>query len=331
MPNFDAGHYFLTVLAPIRMDPEMRDNRNRSRRHLIRETLAAMPSGEKTAASRNRVQDNPFARTTRTHFARFVVLDDVVFNGRVPSDTLLDRISGGDPLVPQPVDRLTTPFLIFVADFDAATGSDKERDAYLSGLWNSMSTELTGIFRHCVGFENVKTAEDFCRYIGKCQIETTMPFNDYWSAPPALKNITILPFAIGTLGGALLLLAGVILLLCAVILALLMLPYGERFLSYGSIGLAVGLVLAILGVISGIRAVTRQAQIPFPASAPPAPASDLPTVLKSLYVQRAFTTLAIETQGKSDKELYDEFGAFLAKTQPMNLGAPTQPPGVIGV
>ena len=37
------------------------------------------------------------------------------------------------------------------------------------------------IFGHCVGFEGVATADDFHDYITRCQVETTMPFNDYWA------------------------------------------------------------------------------------------------------------------------------------------------------
>ena len=310
MPNFDAGHYFLTVLAPIRLDPDMQDNKIRSRRHMIREKLTAMPSGERTVASRGVGENYPFARNAKTHFARFFVLDDVVFNGRVSGDSLLDRLSGSDPLDPQPVDRLSTPFLIFVADFDAQSAGDNELNAYLSELWTSMGAELTAIFRHCVGFEAVKTAQDFCVYIKKCQIETTMPFNDYWSAAPALKDITLLPYLIGAGTGAVLILAS---------------------LFYGGLWLIAGLLVLILSAVLGYLALMHAARLAFPISSPPAPGPDLPAVLKSLYVQRAFTALAIDVQGESDQQLYDKFGAFLAATQPNDLTAPTQSPGVIGV
>lgn len=310
MPNYDAGHYFLTVLAPIRMDPELRDGKTHSRRHLIREALASMPSAEKTQASRGLGHDNPFARTTRTHFARIIVLDDVIYNGRVSGNALWDRITGVDPLDPQPVDRLTTPFLIFVADFDAASGSDTERDAYLTTLWDSMEPELNYVLRHCIGYENVKSASDFCAYIAKCQIETTMPFNDYWSTPPALTDIVLLPYFIG-LG------VGVLMILAAI--------------AYGWMWAVAGLLIVALSVVLGYYGLINKAGVPFPVSAPPAPQSDLPTVLKSLYVQRAFTRFAIKTQGADDQALHTAFGELLAETQPANLPSPTQQPGVIGV
>ena len=311
MPNYDAGHYFLTTLAPVRLDSILIDGQSHSRRHLIREALADMPTGWRTVASQGKDPDIPFARNTRTHFARFIVLDDVVFNGRVQGDSLLDRIRQLSPLTPQPVDRLSTPFLIFVADFDANSGADDELKNYVTNLWAAMSVELVRIFQHCVGFESVKTADGFFGYIKKCQVETTMPFNDYWSVAPGLSDVSLTPYFIG--GGA------------ALILAVASLLFGSAWLSFA------GLLALILVVFLAYRKVMDTAQVPFPKSPPPAPSSDLPTVLKALYLQRAFTDLAIRSQGQSDQALYNSFGVFVAENKPNDAAAPTQRPGVIGV
>ena len=193
MPNYDAGHYFLTAVMPIRMDSVLIDGQSHARRHLIREALAAMPMGERTVASQGKGDRSPFVRSNRTHFVRIFVLDDVVFNGRAPKDTLLDKLRKTNLLKPQPVDRLSTPFLFFIVDFDAESGTDSERDAYLTDLWLQASEALTQVFQHCQGFDTVRTAQDFCRYIGHCQVETTMPFNDYWSMPPALHDTDLVP------------------------------------------------------------------------------------------------------------------------------------------
>ena len=206
MPNYDAGHYFLTVLAPIRLDSIIVDGQSHSRRHLIREALADMPTAESTVVSIGKCTNNPFARNTRTHLARFVVLDDVVFNGRVSGDTLVGLALNGvrrpptNPLTPQKVDRLSTPFLIFVADFDAESGADDELRSYLAGLWETMRDELRGIFEHCFGFENVNDPESFFNYIKKCQIETTMPFNDYWSVPLNVPDFDFKPYILAAIG-----------------------------------------------------------------------------------------------------------------------------------
>ena len=201
MPNYDAGHYFLTVFAPIRLDSVLIDGQSHARRHLVREALAALPAGERTVFSKDKGNNSPFARSLSTHFVRMFVLDDVVFNGRAPADTLWSKIVKTNLLKPQPVDRLSTPFLIVSIDFDAAGGDEGELRAYLTDLWGRAAAELTGIFQHCVGFEGVANAPDFCRYILRCQVETTMPFNDYWSVPPALTDLSLTPYLAGTGAG----------------------------------------------------------------------------------------------------------------------------------
>jgi hypothetical protein len=327
MPNFDAGHYFLTALAPVRLDSVLIDGQSHSRRHLIREVLATIPTGERTVASLEIKPKSPFARATRTHFARFIVLDDVVFNARVSGDSLIRAVLGNsrlvtkwrnllterwsDPLVPQPVDRLSNPYLIFVTDFDADSAADYALKDYLTELWNSMPEELTGIFQHCVGFDAVKTDDDFFQYIKKCQIETTMPFNDYWATAPGLHDLNLKPYLYGALGLA--------------ALALIGLVRCKAWLFFGALA-------AIAGVAwFAYRAVMDKAHLPLPKAPPPAPAPDLPTVLKALYVQRRFTQFAIASQGRSDQELYDSFGAFAAENKPNDVAAATQLPGVIGI
>ena len=72
------------------------------------------------------------------------------------------------------------------------------------------------------------------------------------------------------------------------------------------------------------RWILRRGPAPFPT----APGSDLPTVLKSLYLQQHFTRFAIEAQGLSDAELHNRFGAFLTAGKP-GSASPTQPPGEV--
>ena len=311
MPNYDAGHYFLTVMAPIRLDSVVIEGQSHSRRHLIREALAALPTVERTVVSQGVPHDAPFARTTRTHFARFVVLDDTVFNGRDPQDTLIGALRKTDLLKPRPVDRLSTPFLIFVADFDANSDAPAELHGYARALWDSMQAELVSVFQHCVGFEGVNSADAFAAYITRCQVETTMPFNDYWSTPPALKTWNYKPY------------------LVAVGIAALLIAVAAWYKSNGWILLWIVPAIAAIAFVA-YRSVMRMGQEPFPRSPPPGPASDLPTVLKALYLQREFTDLAIDVQGQDDAALYAAFGAFLNRTNPTDISAPTQRPGVIG-
>jgi hypothetical protein len=300
----------------------MVDNQSHSHRHLLRDVLDKIPTGERTAASVGRSGPVPFAKNNRTHLVRFAVLDQTVFNGRVSGDTLLGLVCNKfrpatqrtDPLKPQWVDLLRSPFLLFAADFDAASGSDDELRSYLTGLWNDMSDELNDIFEHCYGFDGVRTANQFFEYVKKCQLETTMPFNDYWSVAPALPDFPFSRYLIG-IG------------LVAVLVGL----GGWYLLGFR----ALSVLLACLAIAGGFfitwQSFKAKAEAPFPMSPAPAPRSDLPTVLKALHVQRSFIELAISVQGKTDQELYDAFGAFVAAQRPDTVGAPTQPPGVVGV
>ncbi|MEJ0092069.1 MAG: hypothetical protein WDN46_01095 [Methylocella sp.] len=266
MPNYDAGHYFLTALAPIRIGSMMVDGQSHSHHQLVRRALAFMPTGERTIVSAGKGTDNPFARNSRTHFARFALLDDVVFNGRVSGDSLLNLAT--NPLKPRRVDHLSTPFLIFTADFDANGGGDDELKTYLTELWATMSEELNDIFRHCVGFGEIAAADGFFDYIKKCQIETTMPFNDYWSVPLNLPDLNLIPYVTAALG-----------LFALSIAAALVTNMPQLW-----IGAILGPVLVVVLLYWKIA---RTARSPFPKSPASAPASNLPTILKALYLQRA--------------------------------------------
>ena len=316
MPNFDSGHYFLTVLAPVRTDPLLIDGQSHSRRHLIKEVLARIPTAERTVVSQGTGKDNPFARCRRTHFARLAVLDDVVFNGRAPQDSIVRSLQGVDPIVPQAVDNLSTPFLIFVADFDAADGSDAALKTIIEDLWATMQYELVEIFQHCWAFDAIGGADGFFGYIKKCQIETTMPFNDYWSTPPTLPTFDFKPYLAGAIG--------------ALVLFVLGLFGGLHMLLLAAI------VVLVADIALGVRGILAAGQHPFPTAPLDFPQPDLPTVLKALYLQRAYTEFAIEAQatragGGGDAALFASFAAFLTTHKPGDVDSPTQPPGVIGV
>lgn len=318
MANYDSGHYFLTLLAPIRMDSVLRDGQSHSRRHLIREALNAMPIGESTIATLNAAPPSPFARNQATHFARFVVIDDVPYNGKVSRDSLVTTLLGVLPknLQPKPatVDQLSTPYLLFTADFDAASGDVSELNRYLEGLWCDMRAELNEVLQHCTGFDSISTAQDFSAYARRCQVETTMPFNDYWVPPPPLQNVSLTAYLYPGLAVAAVF---VLALLCCIFRP----GYGPEFT-------AIIAFLALIGIIYlVIRRILAAAAVPFPAS--PEIRATLPTVLKALYVQPGFTQFAIAAQGKSDADLHAAFGDFWTSYRP-DAATPTQAPGVIG-
>ena len=151
MPNFDGGQYFLTVLAPVKNDKLVLNGAGLSSPvHVLRQRLEQMPTALQTRVTQQHQKgvNSPFARNTRTHFARLVVIDDAAYNGREPPTTLYSTVAGllgiakVNPVIAQKADRLSCPYLLFVADFDAASGGDSELDGYLALLWETMGAEL---------------------------------------------------------------------------------------------------------------------------------------------------------------------------------------------
>ena len=104
MPNLDGGHYFLTVLAPIRVDTMIDPvvGRSRSHREMLAQKLALIATGRQTAASPPSGWLSPFSRNTLNHFARFVIIDRPAFNGRVSGDSLIDMAPHADLVLRSP-------------------------------------------------------------------------------------------------------------------------------------------------------------------------------------------------------------------------------------
>jgi len=312
VPNCDGGHYFLTALAPIDM---ARAPRTFGAKDLVartvRDVLATLPTALQSQAAEALGINSPFARCTRTHFARFVVIDDVVYNGRDPMDAIETAVRRVSPTTPQSQDRLSRPYLLFVADFDAKSGDVSELRTYLKGLWGKVGPELGSIFGFCSEFPANPDADTFASYIERCQIETTMPFNDYWTVSPPLKSWTGLLIAT---------LLGLVAIDVAAGWSLSRLG-GWRPWPWAILAVAAGFLVSLLLLYKIVMIVGAR---PSPA----APGSDLPSILKALYLQQHFARLVPNVQGASDTELWDAFGAFVAAHKP--LGAtPTQPPGVI--
>ena len=237
----------------------------------------------------------------------------------ISGDSLVDAVRKTDLLVAQPVDQLPSPYLLFVADFDAAGGTDADIDGYLRELWATMELEWRLVLAHCHGFAEIHGAEGFARAIRRCQVETTMPFNDYWRTVPDLKALAIsLPAVAGPLVvGVAALLAGIAGFVLAAIL-----DAGTR--SWAWLALA-GLVVTAAGAAYAWRRVGDHAAKPLPS----APDNDLPSVLKALYLQQHFVRFAIDNQGATPAALHAAFGAFLDAHRPDDLAAPSQPPGVV--
>lgn len=327
MPNFDGGHYFLTVLAPIRtdtlVDPVV--GRSRSHVHSLAQKLALLPTGPITDETPLDAWPSPFSRNKLNHFVRFAIIDGPNYNGRVSDDSIIATLRGVNPLAPQPVDSLNRPYLVFAADFDAPSGKDADLAAYARALWDTMAKDLGEIFGHCCGFESVKSAEAFHAYLVACQVETSFSFNDYW--PDGLKAPDGQPpLGLAKVGGVLTVLALVVWLAAVVLHGLLSLfgvhgGFASAVLKAAIWGLPATLVgLAILAL--AVWRLYRWAMVSGAKPFPRAPGSDLPTILKGLFLQQAFTRFATEAQGLTDEELHRRFGAFLAATQPGDVDKP---------
>jgi len=320
MPTFDGGHYFLTALVPIRTGVEKDGADATSPVHTLLKRLEMLPPAQQTPACCSR--QSPFARNKRNHFARFVIIDDVAYNGRDQGNSILTAARRINPVVAQPQDHLSCPFLLFAAEFDADSGADSERDSYLATLWATMEKELRDIFRFCQGFDQrVTDAASFASYIAACQIETTMPFNDYYIDPPNLPKwpgmLAVAAAVVGILA----------LLMDCAILAWHLVKFGVFICSWP---LAIFGVVLILAAYATVMAAGAR---PFPAASD----AKLPIVLKALYLQRAFARFVIGNQmlaagsdAPSAQQFHAAFAGFVAANRPDNPDSPTQAPGVIG-
>jgi hypothetical protein len=335
MPTFDGGHYFYTGFFPVRLEPQQRkDGSFTVPSHLLREALAALPNFSEAAGQR---RVSPFARCHVTHFVRLAVIDDPAFNGRVSKDAIFG--GGGDPLVHQPVDLLSRPWLIVTVDFDAPDGSDQSRDQWASGLWELMQPELVAVFEHCceftsreelksshkAAFKPVTSGADFAAYLARGQIETTMSFNDYGIDQPPMKDLSI---------GSLLAVALVPALLFGAVAGWLRwapLHWPRHWLpwdwDWGGILLAIAacLVGLMLGLWLAYRMLIRRGARPFPR----APSSDLKSALKGLYLQQRLVDFAILHQQSEADDLHRAFGDFIRHVQPGDVESPTQARGVL--
>lgn len=322
MPDLDTGHIFLTTLAPIR-GGAVPDGTGISYRQRLREALMELPTAHQSPATVDNGLQSPFARNRRTHLARMFVLDDVIYNGRSGLDAILASILKRNPQVPQPVDRLNAPYLVFCADIDAvetdgATLPDdlspdrqkRIRRSYAEKLWETMGEELADIYRNCEGFDGVDSAAGFADYLERCHVETTMPFHDYYLDAPAFNHLNT-KVIYGLVG-----LPALFTLMAALLTLIGCWTGWTVLLGLGLTGLAVWLAV-IYAQRNGAKPL------------PPGPYDDLPSVLKALYVQQRFADFVAEHQGLPDDELHAAFGKWLQRHRPADKDAPTQPPGVI--
>ena len=318
MPSIDGGYFFLTVLVPVRKAwparPEDVKNRGEGKYRTapiiqLREKLAGMPTAMQTPASHRSGEISNFSKSTRTHLARFAVIDRLGYNGFEAADPVFDKLGFAKPINNR--SELSHPYLLFAAEFDAPSGSrNRDLAVYLRELWDVMRDDLVDIFGNCVAFEpdEITTAADFIAYIKQCEIETTMPFNFYWMDTPQLPTLTTRGLGIGAAISALLLALPVWFLL------------GDLAWYFK---LLIALIPALIGAIGFVAFRFKQyGDRPFPSP----PDADLLSVLKGLHLQTTFGRFVVDNQATHADALHDAFGTYLQDNRPQKP-TPRHPAG----
>ncbi len=99
---------------------------------------------------------SPLATVARTHFARWVVIGDVVYEGKGTRD------------------HLKLGQLLFTSNFDG-----EDLDSYLESLRTGLGACADEIWGHCCGYPGSKDAAGFAAYMHKHHIESSLFFAAY--------------------------------------------------------------------------------------------------------------------------------------------------------
>jgi hypothetical protein len=172
-----------------------------------------------------------------------------------------------------------------------------------------MEPELRAVFGYCYGFPAVSGATGFADWLLSCQLETTMPFNDYWIDPPKLPSLSGLGLAAILAGFA----------AVPIVIQLIHHPW------HWPMVLLLVLLALLVGVAADYLLVMWRGGRSFPGN----PRATLPHVLKGLYLQRAFAGFVSDQQDRDPALWGAAFRDFLKTHRPEDLTGPTQPPGVI--
>lgn len=134
--NISGQAYSLTVLTPI-LDGQQ---------DALAQHLDALPGGE----------DSPLARVPGTHFARWVVIRDVVYEG-----------------AGQRRDHLRAPRLLFTSNFDGSL------EPYLEAMRIGLGEDADGIWSHCRGYPGRHDADAFAAWLRAHQLHSVLFFAAY--------------------------------------------------------------------------------------------------------------------------------------------------------
>jgi hypothetical protein len=146
MSNQNGQIYGLTILSPIIEN----DRLDICHATALRWYLASLPRDHTSPLA----QPSP-THFARTHFARLVVMDDVIFVG-----------------APSREEHLKSRYLVFESNFDG------DLDSYLRGMVETIPIFVDSVWKHCEGYPGISDPPAFVAYMKKCQIETTFFFAD---------------------------------------------------------------------------------------------------------------------------------------------------------
>lgn len=135
--NISGQAYSLTVLTPIIDGHEA----------VLSQYLDGLQSGD----------GSPLAGVRGTHFARWVVMDDVIYQGPEQGER----------------DHLQHPRLLFTSNFDG------QLEPYLEALRTGLGGSADTIWGHCIGYPGTDDASAFAKYIRRHQIDSSLFFAAY--------------------------------------------------------------------------------------------------------------------------------------------------------
>jgi hypothetical protein len=126
---------------------------------------------------------SPLARVPGTHFARWVILEDVVYQGGR-----------------QRRDALNASRLLFTSNFDGPL------DPYLEALRTELADDADAIWGHCAGYPGRADAPAFAAYLRDHQVESALFFGAYGDQTVAevqanlARRTQLIEFAMGAQG-----------------------------------------------------------------------------------------------------------------------------------
>ena len=135
--NASGQAYALTVLTPI-LDGHVQP---------LTEHLEALPEGDAS----------PLARVPGTHLARWVVIDQVKYQGHGQRHR----------------DALAASRLLFTSNFDG------DLDPYLEALRTCLGEDADGVWSHCRGYPGHRDRDAFARWLRAHALEAVLFFAAY--------------------------------------------------------------------------------------------------------------------------------------------------------